>query len=188
MRSSGKRIFGLSRASKTVFHQFLLQHTASLLYQLHGGSKCYAEPNDNFWSLTDSYHAQCYWQKIDLVSRNRRQVCTESLQLKRHQGIWHKLHVYVFFSDWSKGKTENIVGSMDQEPSQQPQMWFSEHFFAPKLVWLFVTPIVSSTVEQIWREKVSEEPYSIRLLRWFNFSQSGSRENNTPLRKILTSF
>ena len=27
-----------------------------------------------------------------------------------------------------------FVGSMDQESSQQLQMWFSEHFFAPKLV------------------------------------------------------
>ena len=26
-----------------------------------------------------------------------------------------------------------IVGSMDRESSQQLQMWFSEHFFAPKL-------------------------------------------------------
>ena len=58
-----------------------------------------------------------------------------------------------------------IVGSMDQESSQQLQMWFSGHFFAPKLSELFVTPIVSSTVEQIWREKMSEKPHSIRLLR-----------------------
>ena len=29
---------------------------------------------------------------------------------------------------------ENLfVGSMDRESSQQLQMWFSEHFFAPKL-------------------------------------------------------
>ena len=26
-----------------------------------------------------------------------------------------------------------FVGSMDRESSQQLQMWFSEHFFAPKL-------------------------------------------------------
>ena len=71
-----------------------------------------------------------------------------------------------------------IVGSMDQESSQQLQMWFSEHFFTPKLAGLIVTPIVSATVEQKWREKMSEKPHSIRLLRWFNFSQSGSRKNN----------
>ena len=41
--------------------------------------------------------------------------------------------------------------STDRESSQQLQMWFSEHFFAPKLAVLFVTPIVSATVEQIWR-------------------------------------
>ena len=58
-----------------------------------------------------------------------------------------------------------IVGSMDQESSQQLQMWFSEHFFAPKLAGLIVTPIVSATVEQKWREKMSEKPHSIRLLR-----------------------
>ena len=50
---------------------------------------------------------------------------------------------------------------MDHNSSQQLQMWFSEHFFAPKHAGLFVTPIVSATVEQIWREK----PHSIRLLR-----------------------
>ena len=59
----------------------------------------------------------------------------------------------------------HIVGSMDQESSQQLQMWFSEHFFAPELAGLFVTPIVSATVEQIWREKLSGKPHSIRLLR-----------------------
>ena len=58
-----------------------------------------------------------------------------------------------------------LVGSMDQEPSQQLQMWFSEHFIAPKLAGLFVTPTVSATVEQTWREKMSEKPHSIRLLR-----------------------
>ena len=54
---------------------------------------------------------------------------------------------------------------MDQESSQQLQMWFSEHFFAPKLAGLIVTPIVSATVEQKWREKMSEKPHSIQLLR-----------------------
>ena len=58
-----------------------------------------------------------------------------------------------------------FVGSMDQESSQQLQMWFSEHFFAPKLARLIVTPIVSATVEQKCREKMSEKPHSSRLLR-----------------------
>ena len=58
-----------------------------------------------------------------------------------------------------------IVGSMDRELSQQLQMWFSEHFLAPKFAAKFVTPIVSATVEQIWPEKMSEKPHSIRLLR-----------------------
>ena len=42
-------------------------------------------------------------------------------------------------------------------------MWFSEHFFAPKLAAYYVTPIVSAVVEQIWLEKMSEKPHSIRL-------------------------
>ena len=54
---------------------------------------------------------------------------------------------------------------MDRESSQQLQMWFSEHIFAPKLAAQFVTLIVAATVEQIWREKMSEKPHSIRLLR-----------------------
>ena len=54
---------------------------------------------------------------------------------------------------------------MDQESSQQLRMWFSEHFFAPKLAGLIVTSIVSATVEQKWREKMSEKPHSSRLLR-----------------------
>ena len=54
---------------------------------------------------------------------------------------------------------------MDQESSQQLRMWFSEHFFAPKLAGLILTSIVSATVEQKWREKMSEKPHSSRLLR-----------------------
>ena len=72
----------------------------------------------------------------------------------------------------------DFVGSTDRASSQQLQLWFSEHFFAPKLAALFVTPIVSATVEQIWREKMSEKPHSIQLLTRFNFSQSRSRKNN----------
>ena len=70
---------------------------------------------------------------------------------------------YYFFS--LIVENNKIVGSMDQESSQQLQMWFFEHFFAPKLAGLFVTPIVFATVEQIWREKMSEKPHSTRLLR-----------------------
>ena len=32
-------------------------------------------------------------------------------------------------------------------------MWFSEHFLTPKLAGLFVTPIVSATVEQYGAKK-----------------------------------
>ena len=49
-----------------------------------------------------------------------------------------------------------FVGSTARASSQQLQMWFSEHFFVPKRAALFVTPTVSATVEQIWREKMSE--------------------------------
>ena len=54
----------------------------------------------------------------------------------------------------------NIVGSTDQASPQQPQVWFSEHIFAPKPAVLFVMPIVSATAR-----KKSEKPHSIRLLR-----------------------
>ena len=50
-------------------------------------------------------------------------------------------------------RTDYVVGSMDQESSQQLEMWFSEHFFAPKLVGLFVTPIVSSTSNKYGAKK-----------------------------------
>ena len=64
-------------------------------------------------------------------------------------------------------------------------MWSSEHFFAPKPAAQFVKPIVFVMVEQIWREKMSEKPHSIRLLRWFNFSQSGSRKTIEKALKEL---
>ena len=59
-------------------------------------------------------------------------------------------------------------------------------FFLPKLAAWFVTPNVSATLEQIWREKMSEKPHSIRLLGWFNLSQSGSRKTiEKPLKELL---
>ena len=67
---------------------------------------------------------------------------------------------------------------MDRESSQQLQMWFSEHFFAPKLAAQFVTPIVSATVEQIWREEMSENHISFDFWDDSNLSQSESRKNN----------
>ena len=54
----------------------------------------------------------------------------------------------------------HFVGSTDRTSSQQLQIWFSGHFFAPKLTAQFVTPIVSARVKQIWREKMSEKPHS----------------------------
>ena len=53
----------------------------------------------------------------------------------------------------NRGLISLFVGSMDQESSQQLQMWFSEHFSRQNNAGLFVTPMVSATVEQIWREK-----------------------------------
>ena len=38
------------------------------------------------------------------------------------------------------------------------------------------------TVQQIWREKLSRKPHSIRLLKWFDISQSENKKNN---RKTL---
>ena len=73
-----------------------------------------------------------------------------------------------------------FVGSMDRESSQKLQMWFSEHFFAPKLALWFVTPIVSATVGQKWREKMFEKPHSIRLLRLFNSGKTIEK----PLKEL----
>ena len=67
--------------------------------------------------------------------------------------------------------------------------WFKNHlssfelgflniFSRQKLVAYFVTRIVSVKALQIWREKMSTKPRSIRLLRWFDFRQSENRKNN----------
>ena len=69
--------------------------------------------------------------------------------------------LYFVSSNWATFDFNRLVGSMDRASSQQLQMWFSEHFFAPKVAAQFVTAMV----EQIWREKMSEKPHSIRLLR-----------------------
>ena len=60
---------------------------------------------------------------------------------------------------------DNLVSSTDHESFQQLRAWFFEHFFAPLLVALFVSRIVSVTAKQIWREKISKKLRSIRLLR-----------------------
>ena len=54
---------------------------------------------------------------------------------------------------------------MDRESSQQLQMWFSEHFSRQNLLHSLSRLLFPATVEQIWREKMSEKPHSIRLLR-----------------------
>ena len=41
--------------------------------------------------------------------------------------------VLLSVSEYNSSLLYSIVGSMDRESSQQLQMWFSEHFFAPKL-------------------------------------------------------
>ena len=71
-----------------------------------------------------------------------------------------------------------LVGSTDRASSQQLQMWFSEHFFAPKLAAWFVTPIVSATVEQIWREKMSEKHIP------FDFSDDSTLANQRAGKTI----
>ena len=42
-------------------------------------------------------------------------------------------HLWLFVAVIYKITNESNVGSMDWESSQQLQMWFSEHFFVPKL-------------------------------------------------------
>ena len=57
-------------------------------------------------------------------------------------------------------KNSSVVGSTDRASSQQLQIWFSEHFFAPELAALFVTPIVS--------------------LRWNNYGTKKCLKNHIP--------
>ena len=73
--------------------------------------------------------------------------------------LMHQICLHVSLSVWLFCY---VVGSKDRASSQQLQMSFFEHFFAPELA---VTPIVSATLEQVWSEKMTEKPHSIRILR-----------------------
>ena len=57
------------------------------------------------------------------------------------------------FHFFDQNVESNFVGSMVQESSEQLKLWFSEHFFAPKLAGLFVTPIVSATSNKFGAKK-----------------------------------
>ena len=64
----------------------------------------------------------------------------------------------------------NFIGSTDRASSQQLQMSFSEHFFAPKLAAQFVTPIVSAYTLKI----VEKDPFlrlQMRAKEEFNHHQ-----------------
>ena len=64
-------------------------------------------------------------------------------------------------------------------------MWFSEHFFAPKLAAQFVTPIVSATVEQIWREKMSENHIPFDFSDDSTFAKQGAGKTiEKPLKEL----
>ena len=59
-------------------------------------------------------------------------------------------------------------------------MWFSEHLFVRAKTCCVVCHTYCFCYGGTnMARKMSEKPHSIRLLRWFNFSQSGSRKNNT---------
>ena len=90
-----------------------------------------------------------------------------------HAGCFNKMYAILMFnfeelSCWFHGPS--IISA-----ASNVIFWT---FFRAKTCCVVCTHIVSATVEQIWRKKMSEKPHSIRLLRWFNFSQSGSRKNN----------
>ena len=74
---------------------------------------------------------------------------------------------------------------MGQESSQQLGMWFSEHFFASKLAGMFVTTIVSATVEQIWREKMSENHIPFDFRDDSTLANQGARKTiEKPLKEL----
>ena len=79
---------------------------------------------------------------------------------------YRQVNVFVLFCQNAFPK---IVGSTDRASSQQLQMWFSEHFLAPKLATWFDSPIVSGTVELYggtnMTRKMSGKPHSIRPFR-----------------------
>ena len=70
-----------------------------------------------------------------------------------------------------------VVGSTDRPSSQQLQLWFSEHFFAPNLLRSLSRLLFLLRWNKYGGKNVLK-PHSIRLFRWFNFSQSESRKNN----------
>ena len=69
-----------------------------------------------------------------------------------------------------------VAGSTDQESSQQLRTWFSEHFFAPKLVAWFALSLVRFLLQ---RYKYGAKKCPKNHVRFdFEFSQSENRKNN----------
>ena len=75
---------------------------------------------------------------------------------------------------------------MDQESSQQLKMWFSEHFFAPKLAGLFVTPIVSATSNKFGAKKCLKDhiPFDFRDDSTLA-NQGAGKTIEKPLKELL---
>ena len=87
------------------------------------------------------------------------------------------MHIWNIYDNMTSSSNSQVVGSTERASSQQLQMWFFEHFSHQNCC-VVCHAYCSATVEQIWRKKLSGKPHSIRLLRWFNCSQSGGRKNN----------
>ena len=67
---------------------------------------------------------------------------------------------------------------MDRQSSEQFQFWLSAHFFGVKTCCVVCHAYCFCYGGTNMARKMSENIDSIGLLRWFNFSQSGSRKNN----------
>ena len=93
-----------------------------------------------------------------------------------HEKDWFGRHLINFVCCWFSGP--RII-------SAASNVVFWTFFHAKTCCVVCHAYNVSSTVEQIWRRKMTEKPHSIRLLRWFNFSQSGSGKNNRKAFKEL---
>ena len=87
----------------------------------------------------NSTYTSCQMSSEDIVNTNDTFMKSLGIELSDDDKRIPYLH---WTPKLHKSPVKHVVGSMDQESSQQFQMWFSEHFFAPKLAGLFVTPIV----------------------------------------------
>ena len=79
----------------------------------------------------------------------------------------------------------SVVGSTNQESSQQLRTWFSEHFSHQNIL-RGLSLVLFLLQRYKYGAKKVQTPRLIRLMRWFDFSQSENRKNNRKLLKEPT--